>query len=194
MPVKVEKTITSIFMLHSLNVDREKFKDNGFINAYIKDELRDIHYENCIYVLFHPKDLDKFREFLDGEYERTKSIIDDYDFTDGFVVVVYELNKKFEKDYELIKQGKYSKTSKEFQKLFPKVIKIVRNGLRKDEISLQYRIFNKTQDLIKFWEDELGVEFDSDQEVWETFHIKRETLNEEKIKNYVESNSVGKNS
>lgn len=194
MSVKLEKTITSIFMLPSLKVDRDKFKDNGFINAYIKDEIRDMPYENCIYVLFHPKDLDKFREFLDKEYERTKSIVDDYDYEDGFVVVVYELNKKFEKDYKLIQEGKYSKTSKAFQELFPKVIKIVRNGLRKDEISLQYRIFNKTQDLVKFWEDELGVEFDSDQEVWETFHIKRETLSEEKIRNYVESESARKNS
>jgi hypothetical protein len=172
-------------MVPTLKIDRDALKDNGFINGYIKDELRDISYDDCVYLLFNPKDLDKFREFLDSEYERTKSIIDDYDYEDGFVVVVYKLDSNFSKDFELIKQGKYSKTSKKFQTLFPKVIKVIRNGLHKDEISLQYRIFNKTEDLINFWEESLDVQFDKDQEIWYGFEEKNETLNVEKLKNYV---------
>ena len=89
----------------------------------------------AIYLLFLLRSLDKFKEFLDGEYERTTAMIDDYDYEEGFVVLVYELNKKFKTDFGLIKLGKYSKTSKEFQSMFPKVIKIKKNGLHKDEIS-----------------------------------------------------------
>lgn len=174
-------------MVPTLKVPKDALKDNGFINGYVKDGSREVQYENCIYLLFQPTDLDKFREFLDSEYERTKSLIDDYDYEKGYVVIVYQLDSKFVKDFDLIKTGKYSKTSTAFQALFPKVIKIKKNGLHKDEISLQYRVFNRTEDLIKFWEEKLGVEFEDDQEVWHGFQEENEVLNIEKLKEYVQS-------
>jgi hypothetical protein len=185
--MEIKKTITSIFMVPTLNIPKDALKDNGVINGYVKDGGREVQYKNCIYILFKPKDLDKFREFLDSEYERTKAVIDDYDYGEGFVVVVYQLDAKFAKDFELIRKSKYSKTSAAFQALFPKVIKIKKNGLHKDEISLQYRVFNRTEDLIRFWEDKLGVEFDDDQEVWHSFEEDNEILNIEKLKEYVQS-------
>jgi hypothetical protein len=178
-------TITSIFIVPTLSIGKDKLSDNGFVNGYIKDGRRDIQYENAVYLLFKPVDLDKFRNFLDGEYEKTKSIIDDYDYEDGYVVVVYEINPKLKKDIELIKQGKYSQTSPAFQGIFPKVIQIKRNGLRRDEISLQYRVFNKTEDLVKFWEDKLGIELPDDVEVWHGFFEENESLDLNKIKQYV---------
>lgn len=178
----VKKTITSIFMVPTLGIGRERLIDCGYLNGYIEDSRRDIQYEGCIYLLFKPDKLDMFREFLDEEYERTKSVVDDYDYEDGFVVVVYSLDDKFNRDFELVKQGKYSKTSQEFQRLFPKVVKIKHKGLMKDEISLQYRVFNKTEDLKKYWEDKLDVEFDETMEVWERFNPENEILNIDKIK------------
>ena len=178
-------TITSIFIVPTLSIGKEKLIDNGFVNGYIKDGMRDTQYENAVYILFKPKNLDKFRGFLDAEYERTKSIIDDYDYEDGYVVVVYEINSKLKNDIELIKQGKYSKTSPAFQGIFPKVVKIKKNGLQKDEISLQYIVFNKTDDLVQFWEDKLGIELPEDLEVWHGFFEEFETLDLIKIKEYV---------
>lgn len=177
----MEVTITSIFMVPTLKIEREDLKENGFINGYIKDGGKDTQYENSVYLLFHPDNLDKFRDFLDKEYERTKAVIDDYDYADGYVVVVYKLPTKFKRDFKLIMESKYSQTSKEFQALFPKIIKIKKSGLHKDEISLQFRVFNKTADLIKFWEEKLGVDFDDDQEVWHAFDLKNETLDITKI-------------
>jgi hypothetical protein len=46
-------------------------------------------------------------------------------------------------------------------------------------------VFNRTEDLIKFWEDKLGVEFDDDQEVWHAFILEDEILNIEKLKEHV---------
>lgn len=178
-------TITSVFIVPTLSIGRDRLIDNGFINGYTKDSRRDVQYENAVYLLFKPNDLDRFRSFLDKEYERTKSIIDDYDYEDGYVVVVYEINSKLKPDIELIKQGKYSKTSKKFQEIFPKVVKIRRNGLQKDEISLQYRVFNRTEDLVQFWEDKLGMELPEDVEVWHGFFEDYETLDLDKIKEYV---------
>jgi hypothetical protein len=183
--MEIKKTITSIFIVPTLSIGKEKLVDNGFINGYIKDGGREVQYNNSIYILFKPDNLDKFKEFLDEEYERTKSIIDDYDYEDGYVVVVYQLNSKLDKDIELIKQGKYSQTSPKFQEIFPKIVKLKRNGLLKDEVSLQYRIFNKTKDLIQFWEDKLDIEFDDSYEVWDGFFEENETLNLDKLKENV---------
>jgi hypothetical protein len=173
-------------MVPTLKVPKDALRGNGFINAYIKDARREDQYNECIYLLFKPENLDKFREFLDNEYERTKAVIEDYDYEDGFVVVVYQLDQKYKNDFNLVKQGKYSKTSAQFQKLFPKVVKIVRGGLHKDEISLQYRIFNKAEDLVDFWEEKLGIDLKDilgeDFEVWEGWDEKKEILELDKIK------------
>lgn len=169
-------------MVPTLKIEKGKLSSNGFINAYIKDSRKEDVYDGCIYLLFHPDNLDGFREFLDTEYERTKDVIEDYDYEDGYVVVVYKLNPEFKDDFELVRQGKYSKTSESFQKQFPRVVKIVKDGLRKDEISLQIRIFNKTPDLIDFWEEKLGIVFNNDYEVWEGFHQENEVLNLDDVK------------
>jgi len=182
----VEKTITSIFMIPTLKISKENLKENGFVNGYVKDGRRDVQYENSVYVLFKPENLDKFREFLDKEYERTKAIIEDYDYEDGYVVVVYQLNNKYKKDYNLIKEGKYSKTSKSFQSEFPKLIKIVREGETKEAMSLQTRVFMRTDDLIEYWEEKLGINLKitigEDYELWDIFDETKETLEIDKIK------------
>ena len=100
--------------------------------------------------------------------------------------MVYQLDEKYKKDYELVKPRKYSKTSKAFQNEFPKSVKIVREGLNKDEMSLQTRVFNKTEDLIEFWEDKLGLKLKEvigeDYEVWHGFDESKEILEINKIK------------
>lgn len=174
--MKLERTITSIFIVPTLKIGRERLLGNGYINGYAKDGKKDVQYEDCTYLLFQPSDLDKFKMFLDEEYKRTKAIVDDYDYEGGYVVLVYELDKKWEKDFHLIRQGKYSKTSDEFKELFSKTVKLVRNGLRRDEVSLQHRIFRKATDLREFWEEKLGVEFDDDMEVWQGWIEENETL------------------
>lgn len=179
----MKKTISSIFLLPLLKIDRENLFKNNCINAYVKDKHRDIQYHDCLYVLFKPEDLDVFRDFLDKEYERNKDLIDDYDYEDGFVVLVYKIDDKYDEDIALVKRGKYSETSNSFQVKFPKVLKVVGpNGKHKDEISLQYRIFKKTRDLKEYWEDLTGEEFTDDMEVWEGFHEENETLDLEKVK------------
>jgi hypothetical protein len=182
----IKKNITSIFMVPTLKFPKDSLKSNGFINGYIKDDRREVQYEDSVYILFKPIDLDKFREFLDSEYERTKSIIEDYDYEDGYVVVVYQLDNKYKKDYELVKQGKYSKTSKAFQNLFPKSVKVIRDGLSKDEMSLQIRVFKKTEDLIDFWEEKLGINLEAimgeDYELWDGWDESNEILELDKIK------------
>lgn len=184
----VRKTITSIFIVPTL-VNREKLIENGFINGYVKDLRRDVQYEDSVYLLFKPENIEKFREFLESEYETNHSAIDDYDYEEGFVVLVYKLPSKFSKDYDLIKKGEYSKTSKKFQEAFPKVIKITIKGKHKDELSLQIRIFKKSQDLKQLWEDKIGEVFTDDMEVWPGWNDEKECLNLEKVKEELYENA-----
>lgn len=178
----LKKTVTSIFMVPTLKINRDDLFNNNCINGYLIDNRRDVQYKDAVYLLFKPDDMDVFREFLEREYERTKDIIDDYDYEDGFVVVVYKLNKKWKNDFLLVREGLYSKTSKEFQNQFPKVLKIMKKGLHRDEISLQYRIFKKTSDLREYWETKIDCEISEDAEVWSVFELKNETLDLDKIK------------
>ena len=182
----IRKTITSIFLVPTLQIPKEHLLNNEFINGYVKDPSHTMEYPDSVYILFKPSNLDKFRRFLENEYERTKMIIEDYDCEDGYVVVVYKLDPEYKQDFDLIRKGKYSCTSEKFQKLFPVVVKIVRNGLHKDELSLQCRIFKKTEDLVNFWETEFDVNFDEKQEVWRGWNEKEETLDISKIREYVE--------
>lgn len=184
--VKKTLTITSIFMVPTLKIPKDDLKNNGFINGYVKDDMLETQYKDCIYLLFKPDELDRFRDFLSREYDRTKQIVDDYDYPKGFVVVVYKLDPKYKKDYELVKTSKYSKTSIDFQNEFPKVVKIMKNGLHRDELSLQYRVFKRTEDLIKFWEDKFDVVFEDGQEIWHGFREENETLTKEKLREYDE--------
>jgi hypothetical protein len=172
-------------MVPTLKIDRKKLATNGFINAYSKDVKQEVEYKDAIYILFKPNDLDIFRSFLAEEYERTDQVIEDYDYPDGYVVVIYKLDSKFKKDFELVRLGKYSLTSIRFQEIFPKTVTIIKNRMSREEISLQYRIFNRTEDLIAFWEERLAVEFADDQEVWYGFDEDKEVLDIDKIKEYV---------
>lgn len=179
--MEYKKTITSIFIFPTLKISKEKLIENGFINAYVGDIDDDHQYEDCIYLLFKPEDMHKMKDFVIREKDREPNLIDDYDYINGFVVLVYKLELKFIADYNLIMQSKYSKTSKEYQAMFSKIVKIMDKGLHKDELSIQYRVFNKTSDLVKFWEDKLDVRLNNEQEVWEEFNYHKETLNINKI-------------
>lgn len=164
-------------MVPTLKLNRDDLLNNGFLNAYIKDNKLEAQYNNCIYLLFKPPDMIKFSSFIDQEYEKElTNLVDDYDYPGGHVVLVYQLNSRFKEDFELVKKGRYSKTSLEFQKLFPQVLKIFKNGLHRDEVSLQWRIFKKSEDLREYWENKINVDFSDDMEVWDTWEEDKEIL------------------
>lgn len=174
----IAKTISTIFLVPTLKIPKESLFDNGFINAYTKDSLQEIEYPvDVVFLLFKPTNINKFREFLIEEYSRTNDLIDDYDYEGGYVVVVYKIKDSIKDDVILIKKGQYSKTSQEFQKMFPSHVLIKRGSETKSEVSLQVRIFKKSADLREYWENKIGQGINPDQEVWETFNEEKEILN-----------------
>ena len=70
--------------------------------------------------------------------------------------------------------------------MFPKTVTANdENGNYVTKITLQYRIFNKTDDLRDFWEEKLGVELPDDSEVWTIYNEDNEILKLDKIKSNV---------
>ncbi len=178
----LKKTISSIFMVPTLKIGNERLRINGFINGYHKDDKQDVPYPDSCYLLFKPNRMEMFNQFVNEEYARTKNVIDDYDYEGGFVVMVYKLNAKYKKDFELVRQGRYSECSQAFQNEFDKIKKIIKEGSVTDQPSLPYRIFNKTEDLKDYWESKLAVNFKDDFEVWDGWSDEKETLKIEQVK------------
>jgi|SRR6478609_3608934 len=182
---EIKKTISSIFMVPTLKIGKEKLRVNGFVNGYFKDGKQEVPYEDSCYLLFKPNRMEMFNQFLNEEYARTKNLIDDYDHEGGFVVLVYSLNSRYKHDFDLIRMGRYSETSQEFQDQFEKVTKIVKGSSIKEETTLQWRIFNKSEDLKKYWEDRIAVHLKDDSEVWGGWQDEKETLDIERIKELI---------
>lgn len=178
-------TITRLLISPIFKISKEKLKENGYLNGYIKDEMAKKEYtSNCVFLLFKPSDYTSFRNFLEEEKTRTSYFVDDYDYPGGFVVLVYKIDEKYKNDIKLIKKGKYSQVSKDYQSLFSKEIETEENGIKMKTLSMQYRIFNKTEDLIKFWEEQFDEILPPEQEVWHGWEIEKETLNKHTLEEY----------
>lgn len=178
--ISLTKTLSSIFITPLLGIDRFYLTDEkiGYQNAYLFDSERDITYQDVVYLLFKPTNFVKFKEFLTAEKAKPEGPIDDYDYEGGFVVLVYMIPKPFIQEMDKFLNGKYSQFSPELKELYPKVVRITdKNGLRKDEMALVWRIFKKDKFLKKYWEDLLNTVFDDDMEVWSVLDLERETLN-----------------
>ena len=70
---------TNLFITPLLNIGRENLVRQGFVDAFMKDELREIEYERAIYLLFKPQDIRQFNLFVEVQRESNMPIIDEYD-------------------------------------------------------------------------------------------------------------------
>ena len=165
-------TATNIFMILPLGITRADIMKVGFKNAYIKDEVRGIEYERGIYLLFRPRDIEPFENFLIKERKR-KAIIDEYDYPKGYTMLVYQYDPKWTEDVRKIMSGKYSEVSYEFKKLFPKTAKIEILQATQEVLTNHHAIFSKSATFADYWKEELGLEFEDGDEIW-PFYAERE--------------------
>lgn len=166
--------ITSIFMAPTIGHTIISLKKLGYIGAYASVEDEE-YYSDTIYFLFKIINKDAFNTFLKKEYNTSKLIIKDYDYKDH-VIVAYLLNPVFKEDFDLIRDGKYSQTSKSFQAMFPIEVEIIKNDELQMVSSIQYKIFKKTPDLRKYWEEKLDTSIGPEQELWEVYDVEKEKL------------------
>lgn len=172
-----DKTITTIFIVPTLGIEKATLNDNGFINGYLDDFNYDLDYEDVVYLLFKPEDLDSFKLFLEEIYKNNKLVIEDYNNEKDEIIVIFKLKEEFKEDYQNILTGKYSLTSEEFRNNFPKTVIV--DGIQKK--SLQTMIFDKDPKLARYWSNFLGSELvvDHNLELWPGLELKKEVLNYE---------------
>jgi len=178
----IKVTDSTRFLLRGIELLKPELIPYGFINAFVDDKDHDPHYEDCVYVLFKPPSLVEFEFFVESEKIRTHLFIEDYDYPNGYVVMVYKFPSKYMEDYRKFLVGKYSKFSKVYKDLFP----TEKSGLTSKNIpykepSFYAHIFNKSDKMRDYWENRLGVELDADSEYWSSPTLSRETIN---IKDY----------
>lgn len=147
----------------------------GLQNAYISDRDHPTLIERPVFVLFKPSELTSFNnDFLQEEYNDTDSgLMEDYDYPEGNIVLLYKFPEAYEKDYDLLMEGKYSKVSDGFKQIFPIT-----------EENLYGRVFGRDKKLRRELEKEYNVILDDDMELWSTLNQESEILNIEKILKY----------
>lgn len=179
---KVKSTTTTLFLLPALGLCEEEMSESlGFIDGFIKDRDRPTSFRYPVYVLFRPKDLRVFQEFVDGEYARTPTLVEDYDYAGGYVVLVYHYPEKFQRDYNRFLKGKYSKFSLPFVDCFPH-FEMATDGTNPNipQVSFQRLVFHKAPAIISFMENEIGQSVPD--ECWSIPVLERETLKIDRIR------------
>src|SRR6267378_4800052 len=176
-----KKTCTTIFLLPGIGLKRQNLLKHGFISAYLDDKDHEVHYENAVYLLYKPSQVQEFQKFLTSEYKRTPLLVEDYDYPGGYIVTVYKFPAEFMEEYELFLRGKYSKFRKKYIELFPMKVEMLNpaNHMYTEKLSLQYHIFERTDALRKYWEDRLGYrsgELPENLEYWSIPEKEKETL------------------
>lgn len=150
----------------------------GFINSYLKDKAREDLSGDLLFVLFKPEDFEYFGMFVSEQIAENHNFIEDYDYTDGYVVIVYKIPQVMKEDFEKFKKGEYSKFSHIIKNCYKKEIKSFIDPNK----SFQWKVFDKSKELKKELEDFLDVQFTKDMELWQIPDVEgKEILDIEKF-------------
>lgn len=207
-----ELTDTGLFLLPCYGRSLKEWKNFGFINCYLSDVDRekvndtDIH----LYLLFKPA-TEPLRVKQLGGYETVEKdsqsarlqtlienfeemdtkhlfLLEDYDYEDGYIVLVLKFPEKFRKDYNRYLRGSYSLFSDEFKKTLPETIitEFVNEFNKIEKLSgksLQYMITHKSDRLKEYQEEKYGLDLTDANEYYHKISLENETLNINKFYN-----------
>lgn len=178
---KTKLNLTSLFLLPIYGIYHQ-VKKVGFVNAYLSDVNRepinntDIH----LYLLFHPDpeqmiELEDIREKL--EAIDNSPLLEDYDYEDGYVVLVLKFPEQFRDDYNKFLLGKYSKFSHEFKNKLPRETVVDLHGEKIPGKSFQLMVCDKDKRLIKNFKDKMDLDISEAEEYWSIYDEKLNNLN-----------------
>jgi len=170
-------TSATLFLLRGLGKEYkfQALSKYGFINAYIGDIGHEPLYEYSLYLLFKPENYQDFQYFLNIEKKKNR-IVDEYDYEGGYTVLVYNFPEQFHHEYDLFKTGDFSLFRKSYVDIFPEFEPIPNTVTPQKTQSLQWRVFHLHDSLREYWEERLGIELDSDAELWSRPDLQKETL------------------
>ncbi len=166
-----KENISTIFLLPAVEIPetvKDKFYEQGFISTYLTCNKLSYPFE-VIYILFNPGEFSIDYNYFERMLINNPNYIEVFDLGNNLVLYVYKIPDKFKEDYNLFLQGKYSKFSKEYKKLFPERSYIIgtdkkpirdHNGKYKTEMSPFHHVFNRSDYIKSKWADKIGYEID----------------------------------
>lgn len=173
-------TLSTLFLLPILNLDKSELRKYGFINVYLGEDLT----EEKLYLLFDSKE--DINEYIEKLKKTHHFYVDSYNLINNMVIVVFSIPYEYKKDFVYFKEGKYSKLSTHFKSLFPETQNIYDSvgKITGKEHTIYYHIFNRTDWLIELWLDKLKLkEIPKDLELWDKPILENELLNIKKYEN-----------
>lgn len=160
--------ISTDFFLPVLGIDLAITDTTGYINSYINcPDLTDILINNPVYILYNTEDLDLNMERVYEDLINNKNFILEQRLDRYHILFCFSIPKKFNKDYELIIQGKYSETSGAFKDLFCN-----------DNIQdlWQYKVLHKDPEYKKNLENRIGLVLNNNPEIYNKIDMFNETI------------------
>lgn len=116
-------------------------------------------------------------------WEKNLTLIEDYDYPNGYTVLVLRFPEQFRKDYELYLEGKFSKFSVEYKQKMPEQTEAIVDGRKIPGMSTPYMVVHKEERMRKFWEQQFNCYIDPKDEYWGIPNVEKETLDIDKILN-----------
>ena len=170
--IKPTKTVDFLFPLTNYTkADLSPF----LVNAYLGDKsMLDWDLESPdVFVLVKYYGNRKFLD-LEKEIEKDKYFKTSYNLWGGrYIMFVFTISPSFKSDYDKFLEGKYSQFSD------PAKIRLMRHRSPNSPMPL---ILDKDNSLKMYWENRLGTELSSDDEVWPIVERNDEFFDREKFK------------
>lgn len=172
-----------LFLLPAFGTTTDRLVKLGIRDTYLRDTHREYDAEHLLFLLFKPLNLELLNQWID-EMDERGLVMDEYDYEEGYVVVVLRFPEKFVEDYVRVMKGKYSKCSREYKKMFPRTIKVRDGGKEINTTTLQVLVFERDKSLKKDMSESFGIpmnkleeELGPDYECWPIVNMDKETLN-----------------
>ncbi len=179
--MKYDFNISAQFLVPCLMLPIDKLEEGDF-NSYINfPDLNDINIINPLYLLVDLSTLGERYEEVVSTLITNKYFVMEQRIDKDRSIFCFKFPDEYSDDYNLILEGKYSKTSDKYRACFKKY----EDGLsfsRKDKntisrkLTFWHQVFTKDQHLLKYQEERLGVELLEQDELWDKIDIEKETL------------------
>lgn len=177
----IARNKTTNYLFPSLGVKTipfTKFREMGFINAYLGWKEHYYNYDNCLWLLFNPSKsrMKEWAEFY-YKYRNLPNYINTIDVDLNVIFIVLKIDKKWQHLPDLLKRGKYSKFGNNYAQFF------TRYENAKILAHREYFVITKDIGFREKLEKELNVNIEEDWELDSIPDIENEYFNRKMIKN-----------
>lgn len=170
-------TNSTIFLLPIFGLPKKEYDKAGFVNAYIGYEGR--HYGGpTLFLVFYAKE--RYADHLDDIMTMMDSaVLDFFGYKKSLVIMVLQIPRKFQWDFDNIIHSNYSKVSDSYREVVSDKTES-KNKLYNEKVGkrLPLLIVDKDPLVQTFIQNKYDIELNAEGEVWERFDINKETLND----------------